>query len=1122
MSANCGCCACLAGAGERTDIANRPGLSTLRYRAGTYASFYDAMIRRLTVPREKSAGPYSLHALTTRESDDPAIALLDAWAITGDVLTFYQERIAVEGFLRTATERRSILELGRLVGYTLKPGVSASVYLAYTVDDTAKTIIPAGSKAQSIPGAGEQPQTFETQEDIEARGVWNVLKPRLSRGQTIAFEKVLSIASIWIEGTDTHVEAGEPLLFVFDWNDAEHHALRRVLKTKIDPERKRTEVVLDPVRPYYVRLFDALRARIAELRAMPAKSENEGEKKKKKNLAQAQGELSILLELLRKLLLSVPRSHIQPAYGSITALAEPVKLAINAPDLDFDAVPPLDPFDASALVYSLAAPPALPPASQWQYERTLHDTLSRTSDHLPRLVTTFLPQLRTSLYDALAQSTIGRVRQAEFRGVHVLRRRTAPFGYNAPAALFEDRITGNGGPNFPAAVHENDAVLYTESPVDALKSGSYVVLRQEGDAFVRTAREIDQATRTAYAISGKTTRIGLDQSWASFTDFKEVKDRETPMLANLAILRPTTVLTQSEQLTLAQQPVDHLIGFGGAAGTTESQTRIELDAVIDGMQPGRWVIVTGERDDTSGTTGIVSGELAMVSSVELVNDPGIGGTSYSALNLAPEGLKYRYRRATVKIYGNVAKSDHGDTRAEILGSGNAAEGLQTFTLRQTPLTFVSAPTPAGVATTLAVRVNDVLWHPVDSFAGTTAEQRIYTTKTANDGKVSVIFGNGREGARVPTGNDNVRAVYRTGIGKPGNVRARQIATAISRPLGVKDVINPLKASGGADPESRDDARRNIPVSLQAMGRVVSVRDFADFARTFAGISKASAVALSDGRARIVHLTIGGAGDIDIDVTSDLYRNLVEALRAFGDPYQPFVVQSREKLVVSGSANVRIHPDYLWTSVAPVIRAKLLDVFSYDRRDFGQPLFPAEVIAAIQSVPGVVYVDLDALGKIALDDIVDVPKPAQISGQVTDGGDDFIQGATITATNIRTKEKIVALSGPGGFYSMTVAGGGYDLDATLDQFSPVHRTAAYVLSGHTIVEDFILNDGGDVFERSTNIPITRLFRAPVIGGSVKPIVPELARLVDGELRAAQIAYIPPELADLFILTEVPNE
>jgi predicted phage baseplate assembly protein len=180
---------------------------------------------------------------------------------------------------------------------------------------------------------------------------------------------------------------------------------------------------------------------------------------------------------------------------------------------------------------------------------------------------------------------------------------------------------------------------------------------------------------------------------------------------------------------------------------------------------------------------------------------------------------------------------------------------------------------------------------------------------------------------------------------------------------VKGVNNPIESSGGADPEARDDARRNIPVSLQAMGRIVSVRDYADFARTFAGITKASAAALSDGRKRVVHVTIGGSGDIDIDVTSDLYRNVVDALHKFGDPYQPLVVVPRDKIVVAGAARVRVDPDYLWALVAPKVRAALLDVFSYDRRDFGQAVYPAEVVAAIQGVLGVVNVDLDALGGI---------------------------------------------------------------------------------------------------------------------------------------------------------------
>ena len=63
-----------------------------------------------------------------------AIALLDAWATVADVLTFYQERIANESYLRTATERVSLVHLAALIGYRPRPGVAAGAFLAFTLE----------------------------------------------------------------------------------------------------------------------------------------------------------------------------------------------------------------------------------------------------------------------------------------------------------------------------------------------------------------------------------------------------------------------------------------------------------------------------------------------------------------------------------------------------------------------------------------------------------------------------------------------------------------------------------------------------------------------------------------------------------------------------------------------------------------------------------------------------------------------------------------------------------------------------------------------------------------------------------------------------------------------------
>jgi hypothetical protein len=149
----------------------------------------------------------------------------------------------------------------------------------------------------------------------------------------------------------------------------------------------------------------------------------------------------------------------------------------------------------------------------------------------------------------------------------------------------------------------------------------------------------------------------------------------------------------------------------------------------------------------------------------------------------------------------------------------------------------------------------------------------------------------------------------------------------------------------------------------ALDRLVSVQDYADFARTFAGIGKASAARLSDGRRQLVHLTIAGADDIPIDLQSDLYRNLILALERFGDPYQPFRVELRELVLLVISAEVRLLPDYLWEAVVPQIRAALLDTFSFERRELGQDVLLSAVISTIQRVPGVAYVDVNTFGAI---------------------------------------------------------------------------------------------------------------------------------------------------------------
>ncbi|HEU4768185.1 MAG TPA: putative baseplate assembly protein, partial [Pyrinomonadaceae bacterium] len=370
-------------------------------------------------------------------------------------------------------------------------------------------------------------------------------------------------------------------------------------------------------------------------------------------------------------------------------------------------------------------------------------------------------------------------------------------------------------------------------------------------------------------------------------------------------------------------------------------------------------------------TGVIVSELIMVASVSHEAKTMING---EPVELKGENLHtflrpaqppaYRYRRSTVKIFGNVVRATHGETRNEVLGSGDGSKVLQSFQLLQPPLTYLPAPTPAGTQTTLALRVNDVLWSESDNLFALGPTVRKYITKTDDEGKTTVIFGDGEHGSRLPTGAENIKAVYRQGIGKGGNVKADQIKLPLTKPLGVKGVINPLPASGGVDKETRDQARRNVPIAVLALDRLVSVRDYADFARTFAGIAKASAQQLSDGDREVVHLTIAGAGNIPIDVNSDLYRNLLAALGRFGDPLTPMQVESFERVLLVVSAKVNVLPEYLWEKVKDQMRALLLDKLGFENRELGQSVMLSEVVSLMQSVPGVNYVDFDVLDSVS--------------------------------------------------------------------------------------------------------------------------------------------------------------
>jgi predicted phage baseplate assembly protein len=788
MTDGCGCERCRR---APSDIHNRPGLPSVSYRLGTHPTFVRRLLSRLpsfTVDAGGGNLVRPLADLTTREVDDPSVSLIDAWATVADVITFYQERIANEGWLRTSSERGSILELARTIGYELNPGVAAGAFLAFIAEDApgapGRAQVPIGTKVQSVPGQDERPQTFETVETIEARAEWNSMRARATRLQLIQ----RGLTQLYLAGLDSGLQVGDAILLVGNERIA-------------SPGSERWDVrVLDEV--------------------------------------------------------------IEDLAAARTLVRWSVPLGSDSPTVDPAGNPKVFAFRRRAALFGHNAP--------------------------------------------------------DFRAMPLDIKRAYYPNYD------EMSPKPRQWPDFDT-VEGEDPVVHLDADYPKVLPETWVAFTRPGYTELYRVLRAEPSSRTDFTLTAKTTRVVFD----------------TREHLHFFGLRQTMVLAETEQLDFAEEPIDEpVVG-----------DEITLIGHVPPLEEGRAVVVTGRRaGDPEGADA--------VSEVRFVSEMSAAGDD-TRLRLT-EALANSYVAGTVTVAGNVARCTHGETVTEVLGNGRGEIPNQSFALKKPPLTFVSAATATGSQSTLEVRVDGVKWDERGSLFGADERTRAFVVRMADDGATNVIFGDGVGGARLPTGLENVRATYRSGLGLEGLVGSESISLLTVRPLGIRSVSNPLPSEGAAAAESRDDARRNAPKTVLTLDRIVSLSDYEDFARSFAGVGKALASDLWDGERRIVHVTVAGVGGEPITPSSDTFVNLRAAIEAARDLVAEVIVENFHERTFAVAARVLVDAGYIAEEVLTGVGGALGDAFSFENREFGQPVTASEVMHVVQEVEGVVACDLDAL------------------------------------------------------------------------------------------------------------------------------------------------------------------
>ncbi len=879
----CGCC---DGVSVETPepIYNRPSLAAIAYRVGHYQTFLASLQARLS-----SSDVPALALLRTRDSSDFTMGLLDAWSVTLDILTFYQERLANEAYLRTAIETRSVMELAALVGYQPSPGVGASTTLAFTLNSAAGSpdhvLIPQGTRVQSVPPPGQQPQVFETSADITATIDGNAIPAQITTPWTIAS----GATSTWIAGVANNMNVGDALLFV----------------------------------------------------AAPSG---------------------------------------QPAAGG--------------------------PADS---VYLTAV----------QIDSTAGNTQIFWNAPL------------ANNYGSAACVYIFRKKAALFgvNAVNPLQLSPAPSGLNAAGTDWAFSCAGSGQVNLDASY---PGLTPSSAATVAASALEWVVLTNASETAFYQITAATETNPVAYALSSKVTQLTL----SSGTSIAGTAALGTFVTAT----RSTTVYVQSELLTPASLPrtsaskllqagmvvpvqgsivelagglgiaVNQPIGVSGKAARLQVMVAPATDAftpagsstavavalsqqfVVTAYPPTADPKVSGNFVWSVLTNNNVAGALSLpLASVQLVpaakGDPVVGESAtvskvatkgdVATLGLHP-ALSGIYDATTVTVNANAVAATQGETQYEILGSGDATNPALSFKLKQSPLTYVSSSNSNGAASTLQVWVNNLLWKQDSNLLEAGPRDRVYVTSTDQNQNVTVEFGDGQEGVRPPTGQANIRAVYRKGIGSAGNVASGSLSQALDRPQGLKAVTNPDAATGGADPDTAADARASAPLEVLTLGRVVSLEDYQNYTLAFAGIAKALATWTWSGTMRAIYLSVAGAGGCVYKADDATLTNLRASLWSHGNPYVPITIASCTQVLFEVGANVLIGGTYDPAVVMAAVWTTLANAFSFAQMQIGQGVAQSQVIALIQQTAGVQAVELTAFnrqGKSGVAQVLRAASPA---------------------------------------------------------------------------------------------------------------------------------------------------
>ena len=314
-----------------------------------------------------------------------------------------------------------------------------------------------------------------------------------------------------------------------------------------------------------------------------------------------------------------------------------------------------------------------------------------------------------------------------------------------------------------------------------------------------------------------------------------------------------------------------------------------------------------------------------------------------------------------RFYLNTAVISHGGTKdPKILGSGDAEKRRQDFLFKITEVSHIpSNASVTGVAQDMDVTVDGVKWEFRDIGDPTAEGEDAWSATLNEDNTLQIHFRR-----RLPTGTNNAAVSrHRVGVGAKGTgVPGWSFTKPMKKNRFVTGIVQPMTTAGGADREPVSDIRENAPSKLAANGRAVSLKDFERLCQRHASVWQAKArEVIGPGAVNHVDIVVVPANGGIVNET--LEGDLIDFVESRSLPNIRVSITPYVTLALEMQVTIRVDTSrYEKTDVKDATEVALVAEFALNNRSLGQPVYVAEILAAMERVEGVSSATITQFGR----------------------------------------------------------------------------------------------------------------------------------------------------------------